>query len=120
MNTNFDSVGRQAHGAFTRVVSVIVGVVVLTTALMFSLFIFAGLAIAGLILWSYFWWRTRELRQQMREQVGEQTRGQQKAGQFTEPPSAAAGADGDVIEGEAVRVVDARDRPDERGDPPAM
>ena len=73
----------------------------------------------------YFWWKTRELRQQMREQVAEQMRNQEMGGQrggqagsqfggtFSEPPVTRTSADGEVIEGEAVRVVEGRDRPAE-------
>ena len=41
MNTNFDSANQQANGVLTRVLSVIVAVVVLTAALMFSPVIFS-------------------------------------------------------------------------------
>ena len=55
--------------------------VLLVVAFMFSLLVFAILATGGLLAWGYLWWKTRELRRQMREQ----------------PPS------GRVIEGEAIR-----------------
>lgn len=125
MNTNFDPATQQADGVFTRVLSVIVALVVLTAAFMFSLVIFSVVAVVGLILWSYFWWKTRELRRQMREQVAEQMREQEMGGQtggatgsqfggrFNEPPVTRTDADGEVIEGEAVRVVEGRDRPAE-------
>lgn len=76
MNTNFDPAGSPTHGVLTRILSVLVGVVVLTAAFMFSLVIFAVVAVAGLIFGFYFWWKTRELRRrQMREQAAEQTGG---------------------------------------------
>lgn len=107
MNTNFDPASSPANGVLTRVLSAVVGVVVLTAAFMFSLVIFAVVAVAGLMFWLYFLWRTRELRQQMREQVA-----QRSAGHSAEPPVAGSGAEGEIIEGEAVRVVEIRDFPD--------
>ncbi|MBK7356013.1 hypothetical protein [Propionivibrio sp.] len=106
MNTNFDPAGSPTHGVLTRILSVLVGVVVLTAAFMFSLVIFAVVAVAGLIFGFYFWWKTRELRRQMREQAAEQT-----GGRYAEPAEAGSGAEGEIIEGEAVRVAEVRDRP---------
>jgi biopolymer transport protein ExbB/TolQ len=102
MNINFDQGNGKPKGFFSQVLTVIVGIVVLGAAFMFSLVFFAVVAVAGLILWLYFWWKTRALRQQIREQM---------ARQAAEPPvSSPAAAGGDVIEGEAVRVVDERNR----------
>ena len=53
----------------------------LVAAFMFSLLVFAILVTGGLLAWGYLWWKTRDLRGQMRE----------------EPPG------GRVIEGEAIR-----------------
>ena len=73
--------------------------------IMFSLVFFALVALAGLLFWMYFMWKTRALRQQLRERMDEQVR----AGAF-EPPVSEPVAGGEVIEGEAVRVVDERNR----------
>ena len=62
--------------------------VLLVLAFMFSLLVFAILAIVGVLVWGYLWWKTRELRKQMREQ----------------PPG------GRVIEGEAIRDDESHDR----------
>ncbi len=62
--------------------------VLLVVAFMFSLLVFAILATGGLLVWGYLWWKTRELRRQMRER----------------PPG------GRVIEGEATRDVGSHDK----------
>lgn len=98
MSINFNSRGRRPQGPVAQLLTVIGGALVLGAAFMFSLVFFAVLAIAGLIFWLYFMWKTRALRRQMREQRGAQT------------PGATTEASGDIIEGEAVRVVDERSR----------
>ncbi len=62
----------------------------LVAAFTLSLLVFALLATIGLLVWGYVWWKTRELRRQMRER----------------PPG------GRVIEGETIRDTepDNRDR----------
>ena len=105
MSINFNSRGRPPQGPLAQLLTVIGGALVLGAAFMFSLVFFAVLAIAGLIFWLYFMWKTRALRRQMREQQGAQ-RGAQAPGPT--PP-----ASGDIIEGEAVRVVDERSRLDQ-------
>ena len=105
MNTNFDPARRQPQGLLARVLTVVVGLLALAAAFMFSIVIFAVVAIVGLIVWLYFLWTTRALRQQIREQMREQMHAQDAAPKAAEPnPS------GEVIEGESVRVVDERNR----------
>lgn len=60
------------------------GVILLTLGFMFSLIVFAAIAVLGLTLWGYLSWKTRKLRRTMREQ--------------------AAAGNGHVIDGEAVVV----------------
>ncbi|MGH8752088.1 MAG: hypothetical protein ACREUV_10340 [Burkholderiales bacterium] len=62
--------------------------VLTVVAFMFSLLVFAILATVGVLVWGYMWWKTRELRRQMREQ----------------PPG------GRVIEGEATRDDESHDK----------
>lgn len=100
-NISFDPSGRPPQSLFARIVGALVGVVVLAAAFMFSVVVFVGIAIAGLALWGYFWWKTRALRQQMQEQM--------RAGGF-ESPLGETPHDPDVIEGEAVRLDDERNR----------
>ena len=105
MSISFNSRGRPPQGPVAQLLTVIGGALVLGAAFMFSLVFFAVLAIAGLIFWLYFMWKTRALRRQMREQLERETNA---------PASgpASAPASGDIIEGEAVRVVDERHRLD--------
>ena len=62
--------------------------VLLVAAFTFSLLVLAILAIVGVLVWGYLWWKTRDLRRQIREQ----------------PPG------GRVIEGEAIRDDESHDR----------
>ena len=105
MNINFNRSPQPPKGIFAQLLTVIVGAILLGAAFMFSLVFFAVLAIAGVILWLYFWWKTRAVRAQLRKQMQEPARAQQ-AGE----PLAREASAGDIIEGEAVRVVDERDR----------
>lgn len=59
---------------------------------MFSALLLAIVLTAGAMVWGYLWWKTRDLRKQMRNQ----------------PPFDRSGevTRGEVIEGEVVRVVD--------------
>jgi len=102
MSINFNSRGGRPQGLVAQLLTVIGGALVLGAAFMFSLVFFAVLAIAGLIFWLYFMWKTRALRRQMREQLDADAR------RPASPPPAPAS--GDIIEGEAVRVVDERSR----------
>ncbi len=51
-----------------RILAFIVGAGVLVLAFMFSLVALAVIAVGGLLLWAWLWWKTRAIRQQMREQ----------------------------------------------------
>lgn len=79
--------------------AVVATAAILGLALMFSVVLVAAIVIAGVLGWTYLWWKTRELRKLMRNH----------------PPGGIAmeremtGHDatrGEVIEGEAVRVAD--------------
>lgn len=79
--TNSSRPGIPASGFFAKVLAFAAACVVLTLAFVFSLIVFAVVAVGGLILMGYLWWNTRKLRKQLRDQ----------------PP------DGRVIEGEVIR-----------------
>jgi membrane protein implicated in regulation of membrane protease activity len=83
-----------------RVVGVAAGAVLLIAALMFSVVIFAFALAAGLLVWGWVWWKTREVRRQMREQM-EAQRMEQPYGGEAQPNDAAPG--GRIIEGEVIR-----------------
>ena len=72
---------------------------------MFSLVVVAVLAVDAQAVGQYFWWKTRALRQAMRETLEAQQQAAE-AGMRMDTGSAAPEADGAVIEGEAVRVQD--------------
>lgn len=105
MNTNFDPARRQPQSLLARVLAVVVGLLALAAAFMFSIVIFAVVAIVGLVVWLYFLWKTRALHQQIREHMREQMHAQVAAPRAAEPDPS-----GKVIEGESVRVVDERNR----------
>lgn len=96
--------GREPQGFFGKLVAVVAGAVLLVLGLMFSLVIIAVAVAFGLAIWGWIWWKTRALRQQMREQMDAQMQRP-----FDEPPATG----GRVIEGEVIRESrnDARDPP---------
>ena len=70
--------------------AVVVTLVVFALAMTFSVVLFAVVASIGLLVWGYLWWKTRDLRKQMRDH----------------PPG------GLIIEGEVIRESNGReDRP---------
>lgn len=97
MNINFDPAGRQPKNLLARLLTALLGLLALAAAFMFSIVIFAIVAIAGLVLWLYFLWKTRALREQIRAQMGAPS---------AAPKTPQADPAGTVIEGESVRVVD--------------
>ncbi len=84
-----------------KALGVVLGAVLLTAALLFSVVVFAVLAVGGLLVLGYLWWKTRDLRRQMRQQMREQ------------PP------DGSIIEGEVIRKSVVIEQIDDARDPGA-
>ena len=78
-----------------KVLTFVVGGVLLVLGLMFSAVVVVAGIVIGLIVWGYLWWKTRELRRAMREA--------QSAAYSTTPTPG-----GDIIEGEAVVVEEIR------------
>jgi len=72
-------------GMLGKLVAFVAGTALLVLAFVFSVVLLAALATAGLVLFGYFWWKTRALRRRLREH----------------PPG------GRVIEGEAIGERDA-------------
>lgn len=70
----------------TKILAVIAGLALLVLGFMFSLVILALIAVAGLAMWAYVWWKTRELRKAMKQRP----------------------AGGHVIDGEAIVVDESR------------
>ncbi|MBU1237695.1 MAG: hypothetical protein KJ634_03655 [Gammaproteobacteria bacterium] len=77
-----------------KVLTFVVGGVLLVLGLMFSAVVVVAGIVIGLIVWGYLWWKTRELRRAMRE-------AQSTAYSTTR-------TDGNIIEGEAVVVEEIR------------
>ena len=77
-----------ASGFLSKVLTFAFAAVLLVVAFTFSLLVFAILVTGVLLVWGYLWWKTRELRRQMRER----------------PPG------GLVIEGEAIREDESHDK----------
>ena len=59
----------QSSGFFGRLLGVLIGAGLLVLGLMFSVVLIVAAAIAGLVIWGWFWWKTRALRSQMRERM---------------------------------------------------
>lgn len=51
----------------SKAVALAMSAVLLVLAFMLSVLVFTVLAMGGLLVWGYLWWRTRGLRKQMRE-----------------------------------------------------
>lgn len=71
------------------------GAAFLVLAFMFSLVALAVIAVGGLLVWGWLWWKTRAIRKQLREQG----------------PPAASHDDSQVIEGEVIREAEPATRP---------
>jgi len=77
-----------------RIVATVGAVALFALAFTVSVFVLVGALALGLVAWGWFWWKTRELRRQIREQFDAAARaGQAGAGA---PPG------GTVIEGEVI------------------
>jgi membrane protein implicated in regulation of membrane protease activity len=80
----------RAKSFMAKTAAVVVGGVMLASAFVVSLAFFAFALAAALVFGGYLWWKTRDLRRQMREQLH---------GQMHVHVSQRAGSPGDVIEG---------------------
>lgn len=68
-----------------KLLGLVAGIIAVIASLMFFMVAFAVIVAVALVVWAYFWWKTRKLRRAMRERQ-----------------DTAAG--GTVIDGEAVAV----------------
>ena len=84
-------------GLLQKIGAIIATVVIFGLALTFSVMFFAVVVAAGVVIWGFVWWKTRELRRVMREAQARAHEGAQ----------AARPQDGGlVIEGEVILEVD--------------
>jgi ABC-type bacteriocin/lantibiotic exporter with double-glycine peptidase domain len=79
-----------------KVAALIVTATLVGVVLMFSVVLFAIIVVVGLIAWAYLWWKTRELRKQMRDFTPPEMEQEQNM------------RDEEVFEGEVIRVVEPR------------
>ncbi|MEW6514567.1 MAG: hypothetical protein AB1443_11265 [Pseudomonadota bacterium] len=79
-------------GFIGKLVSVIIGAMLLVLGFMFSMVLLAAIVVVGLAIWAWFWWKTRKLRQQIDARMRESA------------ANAHDSTGGDIIEGEAVVV----------------
>jgi hypothetical protein len=86
-----------------RIVGGVVLVAVFALALTVSIALFAVVLTVGAIVWGYLWWKTRDLRRAIREQMAAGTAGGDMGPGTGSGPGAAHGV---VIEGEVVREVE--------------
>ena len=120
MNINFRLQGGPRQGPLARVLALLGAALALVLAFTFSLVFLAVVAVAALAVWGYVWWKTRELRRQLRAAGINGTNGLGGLGGVdgfarTAGPRDTAqdsAATGEIIEGEAVRVDDERQRID--------
>jgi hypothetical protein len=88
---------RQPQGLFGKLLTLVLGAAFLVLAFMFSIVALAIAAVGGLMLWGWIWWKTRALRQQLRDQA---------TNYHTQSVTEGEAKDGDIIEGEAIRTAD--------------
>jgi signal transduction histidine kinase len=80
-----------------KLVAFVLTVAMFGLVLMFSAVLLVIILVVGTLAWGYLWWKTREIRKQMRAfQAAQMMRGK--------PVSA-----DDVVEGEVIRVVESPD-----------
>lgn len=89
-------------GLLARVLAFALGAVALVASLVFSVVVFAFLLGAAVLVGAYLWWRTRELRRQIREQMQAQDAGQ--APMRARTTSRQSGStDDSILEGDFIR-----------------
>lgn len=86
-----------SSGPLRKVAVFVTTVALAGLVLMFSAVLLAILLLVGTIAWAYLWWKTRELRKQMRDI---QSRAEQREKMASNDA---------VFEGEVIRVVETQD-----------
>src|SRR5574343_9906 len=81
-------------GFLAKALALLLSAAFVVLTFMFSLVALAVLAIGGLGLGGWLWWKTRKLRQQMRADMAQA---------FTGTAASQSPAEGQIIEGECVR-----------------
>lgn len=102
------AVGAGAPGLLSRLVGLVVGAVVLAGALVVSAMLAAVLLAVAAAAGAWMWWRTRDLRRSLREAAASRA----AAGGSFEAGAGRANRDATVIEGDFIREIPDRARPD--------
>lgn len=87
----------KSPGLLARIFAILAAALIAIVSLMFSIVVFAIALAIGAVVWGWLWWKTRELRKQMRQDP-----------LFREAARQAAQGtpgQGDVIEGVVIREV---------------
>jgi hypothetical protein len=102
-----------APGLLSRIAGIALGTVVLAASLLVSAVVFAVLLVVAVGAGGYLWWRTRDLRRQVREQMRAAAEGRVPPGPTGWPGGQGGPADrgagsgaGPVIDGDYIREVD--------------
>ena len=91
----------KSSGPLHKLMALIMTVALVGLVLMFSAVLLAIIVTVGTIAWIYLWWKTRELRKQMRDFPPRAMEREKKA-------SDDEVFEGQVFEGEVIRVVDSQ------------
>lgn len=103
----------RAMQVVAKAVALIGGGILIVSALALSLIFFAVLIVVGVLIGGYLWWKTRELRKQVRTHFESTTSFQTDRG--------ADRGKGEVIEGEIIEgEIVGRGAPDKDDEPPSF
>jgi len=86
---------------FRKLAVAVATIAAISVALMFSVVVIAVITVIGTIAWGYLWWKTRDLRKQMRDLSS-------RSAMMEEKMVNNEISQGEVIEGEVIRVTDTR------------
>lgn len=114
----FGALRARAAGPIGRALAVLVGAVMLVSALFVSAIVFSVLLVVGAVAGGWFWWKTRGLRREIRERLAQMQEAQSASGSAgsatgaeafphafrSSPGRGRAGAD--VIDGDFIRDVE--------------
>ena len=93
-------------GPLGRALAVVAGGVILVAGLFVSAVVFSVLLVVGVAAGGWFWWKTRELRRQLRERMAQVQRMQ-----AARAPAGPAGEPaGEVLDGDFIREAGRADR----------
>ncbi len=98
------NINGKGGGPLAKLLGATVAIAAIVAGLFLSVFVLAGLLIAGLAAGGWFWWRTRSLRRQFRETLAAaELAAARQAEALRESASKTAEAPGTVIEGDFIR-----------------